>query len=250
MLYGVDPLCAGRRSMLENRMHLTPRLHAIMAQVPEGARLADIGTDHALIPAALLRRGKIISAIASDIRQGPLESAARTAQQFGLSDRISLRLGAGLCTIQPGEADVIVIAGMGGETIAQILDKDPWALDRTHVLLLQPMTAQPFLRQYLAAHGGCIEKESLCKESRRMYTVMTVRGGGQPRQKTLAECCVSEALLHDPMAEQYVNKLLERERKIIASLQSANHQKPEELKLRWENVQVLQQALLRIGKGG
>ena len=163
--------------MLDNRMHLTPRLRTIMAQVPFGARLADIGTDHALIPAALLRRGRIQTAIASDIRQGPLDSAARTARQFGLDGQISLRLGAGMCTIQPQEADTLVIAGMGGETIAQILEDDPWALDGEHLLLLQPMTAQPFLRQYLAAHGGIIEKESLCREGKRMYTVLTVRGG-------------------------------------------------------------------------
>ena len=82
--------------MQENRMHLTPRLRTIMQQVPEGARLADIGTDHALIPTALLRRGVIQSAIASDLREGPLDSAARTAKQFEVEHKLSLRLGGGL----------------------------------------------------------------------------------------------------------------------------------------------------------
>ena len=236
--------------MLDNRMHLTPRLRTIMAQVPFGARLADIGTDHALIPAVLLRRGRIQTAIASDIRQGPLDSAARTARQFGLDGQISLRLGAGMCTIQPQEADTLVIAGMGGETIAQILEDDPWALDGEHLLLLQPMTAQPFLRQYLAAHGGIIEKESLCREGKRMYTVLTVRGGGKTEQKSLSDCCISEALRQDPMAEQYVTRLLEREKKITVSLESAVHQKPEELALHRANAQVLQDAMCRIRKEG
>ncbi|MCD8356102.1 MAG: class I SAM-dependent methyltransferase [Clostridia bacterium] len=236
--------------MLENRMHLTPRLRTIMAQVPDGARLADIGTDHALIPAALLRRGKIKTAIASDIRQGPLDSAARTARQFGLENQISLRLGAGMCTIQPEEADTIVIAGMGGETIAQILEDDSWALDGNHLLLLQPMTAQPFLRQYLAAHGGAIEKESLCREGKRMYTVMTVRGGSQLQEKSLPECCISKALLSDPMAEVYLKRLLEREENITASLEKASNQKPEELALHRGNVQVLRDAMSQIGKEG
>ena len=123
--------------MQENRMHLTPRLRTIMQQVPEGARLADIGTDHALIPTALLRRGVIQSAIASDLREGPLDSAARTAKQFEVEHKLSLRLGGGLQTVKPDEADTIVIAGMGGETIAQILADDAWALDGTHLLLLQ-----------------------------------------------------------------------------------------------------------------
>lgn len=236
--------------MQDNRMHLTPRLRTIMQQVPDGARIADIGTDHALIPAALLRRGKIESAVASDIRQGPLESAARTAQQFGLSERISLRLGAGLRTVEPSDADTIIIAGMGGETIAQILEDDPWALSGEHLLLLQPMTAQPYLRQYLAAHGGTIEKETLCREGKRMYTVLTVRGGGEKVDKALSDCCISGALLRDPLAVEYLAKLLEREEKIAASLKTAKHQKPEELALHQANVRVLTDALHQIRKDG
>ncbi len=234
--------------MQENRMHLTPRLRTIMQQVPEGARLADIGTDHALIPTALLRRGVIQSAIASDLREGPLDSAARTAKQFEVEHKLSLRLGGGLQTVKPDEADTIVIAGMGGETIAQILGDDAWALDGAHLLLLQAMTAQPYLRQYLAAHGGVIQKESLCREGQRIYTVMTVVGGGKREQKKLSACCISDALLRDPMAEEYIHKLLHREQKIVHSLETAKHQKPEELHMHREMIAVLSQALHALGK--
>ena len=234
--------------MQENRMHLTPRLRTIMQQVPEGAKLADIGTDHALIPTALLRRGVIQQAIASDLREGPLDSAARTAKQFCVEDRLSLRLGGGMQTIKPEEADTIVIAGMGGETIAQILTDDPWALDGNHLLLLQAMTAQPYLRQYLAAHGGIIQKESLCREGQRIYTVMTVIGGGKPEQKSLAACCISDALLQDAMAADYMQKLLHREQNIAHSLETAKHQKSEELQMHKEMIAVLSQALQSLGK--
>lgn len=234
--------------MQENRMHLTPRLRTIMQQVPEGARLADIGTDHALIPTALLRRGVIQSAIASDLREGPLDSAARTAKQFEVEHKLSLRLGGGLQTVKPDEADTIVIAGMGGETIAQILADDAWALDGAHLLLLQAMTAQPYLRQYLAAHGGVIQKESLCREGQRIYTVMTVVGGGKRERKKLSACCISDALLRDPMAEEYIHKLLHREQKIAHSLETAEHQKPEELHMHREMIAVLSQALHALGK--
>ena len=234
--------------MQENRMHLTPRLRTIMQQVPEGARLADIGTDHALIPTALLRRGVIQSAIASDLREGPLDSAARTAKQFEVEHKLSLRLGGGLQTVKPDEADTIVIAGMGGETIAQILADDAWALDGAHLLLLQAMTAQPYLRQYLAAHGGVIQKESLCREGQRIYTVMTVVGGGKREQKKLSACCISDALLRDPMAEEYIHKLRHREQKIAHSLETAKHQKPEELHMHREMIAVLSQALHALGK--
>lgn len=229
-------------------MHLTARLRTIMEQVPQGAHLADIGTDHALIPAALLRRGKISSAIASDIRSGPLESAARTAKQFDLTDKISLRLGAGLEKVSPEEADTIIIAGMGGETIVQILTDDAWGLAGDHLLLLQPMTAKAELRQFLAAHGAVIEKEVLCEEGQRMYTVICARGGGNAVHKSLSSCCISDAMCSDPLAAKYIHKLLTREQKICLALEHAKQQKPEELQLHRENVQVLERALMQIEK--
>ena len=137
---------------------------------------------------------------------------------------------------------------MGGETIAQILADDAWALDGAHLLLLQAMTAQPYLRQYLAAHGGVIQKESLCREGQRIYTVMTVVGGGKREQKKLSACCISDALLRDPIAEEYIHKLLHREQKIAHSLETAKHQKPEELHMHREMIAVLSQALHALGK--
>lgn len=217
---------------MDERMHLTPRLRAIMDMVPQGARLADIGTDHALIPAALLRRNRISRAIASDLRRGPLESAERTLRQFGLYDeRVSLRLGAGLQTVKPDEADVIVIAGMGGETICEILEADSWAMDGSCLLLMQAMTGRAELRQYLSANGVMIEQERVCREGKRYYTVIAARGGAEKRELPLSECCVSSALLTDELAEEYISTRLAHERKIISALTSASKQKPEELEL-------------------
>lgn len=228
---------------MENRMHLTPRLRTILSLVPHGARLADIGTDHALIPVALLRRGVIEFAIASDIGQGPLESAARTARQFGISSGLSLRLGPGLRTVQPEETDTIVIAGMGGETMIEILREDPWALDGNYLLLLQPMTGQAELRQYLLGQGGRIEQEIVCREGKRMYTVMAVRGGSEPLDLPLTACCISEALCRDSQAKAYLAQRLAREEKICAALRDAAHQKPEEYRLHCGNAETLRRAL-------
>lgn len=231
---------------MEQRMHLTPRLRTIMEMVPQGVRLADIGTDHALLPVALLRREKIASAIASDIGQGPLESARRTARQFGYEDHVSLRLGPGLTTVQPKEADTIVIAGMGGETIIGILQHDPWVLDGEHLLLLQAMTGQAELRQYLAAQGGMIAQETICREGRRYYTILAVRGGGQLVEQSLAESVISKPLCDDPLAEEYLTVRLRKEREICAALESANKPRPEELKRCRGTIGVLEQALQRI----
>ena len=228
---------------MENRMHLTPRLRTILSLVPDGARLADIGTDHALIPVALLRRGVIASAIASDIGQGPLESAARTARKFGITSGLSLRLGPGLRTVQPDETDTIVIAGMGGETMIEILRTDPWALDGAHLLLLQAMTGQAELRQYLASRGGRIEQEIVCRERKRMYTVMAVRGGGTRLDLPLTACCLSDALCRDPQAGAYLRQRLAREEKICDALRGASHPKPEEYRLHCGYAATLRRAL-------
>ena len=107
-------------------MELSPRLDAIARQVPQGARLADIGTDHGYLPVWLLMRGTIERAIAADLREGPLGRARKTARQYGQSEKISFRLCDGLTDIDPDEVDVITIAGMGGETIATILEAAPW----------------------------------------------------------------------------------------------------------------------------
>ena len=96
-------------------MELTPRLRAIAEQVPQGARLADIGTDHGYLPVWLLLSGQIDRAIAADLREGPLKRAKETAARFGMGDRVDFRLCDGLSGIRPEEVDAAAIAGMGGE---------------------------------------------------------------------------------------------------------------------------------------
>ena len=119
-------------------IELTPRLLALAQQVPEGARFADVGTDHARLPVWLLEQGIIQHAIASDLREGPLEQARETARRHALTERLSFRLGDGLAPIRGEEVDVCAIAGMGGETIAAILSACPWAASAGHTFLLPP----------------------------------------------------------------------------------------------------------------
>ena len=102
-------------------IQLTPRLRAVANMVPAGARLADVGTDHAYLPACLLQEGVLQRAVVSDLRRGPLDRARATAERYSLTERMDFRLCDGLSGIDPDEVDAIVIAGMGGETIAAIL---------------------------------------------------------------------------------------------------------------------------------
>lgn len=157
-------------------MELTARLQSVADQVPQGAALADIGTDHAYLPVRLLLDGRIRSAIAADLRQGPLDRARETAALCGVSGRISFRLCDGLSAVREDETDTIAIAGMGGETIAAILAAAPWTR-RDKLLLLQPMTSFPDLRLWLQQNGYRIEKETISREGKRLYSCLTVRAG-------------------------------------------------------------------------
>ena len=120
-------------------LELTPRLQLLADWVRPGAKLADVGTDHAYLPVWLLLHHRVEHAIASDLRQGPLERARQTGRAWQVHD-LDLRLGDGLSGISPDEADTVVIAGMGGEHIAAILAAAPWTRDGCHTMLLQPMT--------------------------------------------------------------------------------------------------------------
>ena len=160
-------------------MELTPRLQAIAEQVAQGARLADVGTDHGYLPVWLLREGRIDSAIATDLREGPLNRSRETAQRFGVEAQVSFRLCDGLSAIRPEEADTVVIAGMGGETIISILEAAAWTKEGT-LLLLQPMTKFAELRLWVQKHGYQITEERIACEGERLYSILTVRGGKMP----------------------------------------------------------------------
>lgn len=157
-------------------MELTARLQTVADQVPQGAAFADIGTDHAYLPVWLLLHGRISHAIAADLREGPLNSARETVKQYGVLGQVSFRLCNGLADIAPEEVDTIAIAGMGGETIASILEAAPWTREGK-LLLLQPMTSFPDLRLWLQKNGYYIERETIAREGQRLYSCLAVRSG-------------------------------------------------------------------------
>lgn len=152
---------------------LDKRLAAVAAQVRQGSRVADIGTDHAYLPVTLVQQGHCPSAIAADIRSGPAARARQTVEEAGLGAQIAVRLGDGLAPVRPEEIDDIVIAGMGGETIASILQAAPWTQNAHYRLILQPMSKPEELRRFLLTHGFSILCEQPVEEPPRWYTVLT-----------------------------------------------------------------------------
>lgn len=199
-------------------MELTPRLQAIAEQVPQGAHMADVGTDHGYLPAWLLRGGRINSAIAADLRAGPLNHSKETAQRFGVAERISFRLCDGLSAIRPEEVDTVVIAGMGGETIISILEAAPWTKKETQ-LLLQPMTGFAELRLWLQENSYQITSECIACEGERLYIILTVKGGEMPPMSP-AELWVGRQN-GGPLRREYLALMQKKAEKALRGQQAA-----------------------------
>lgn len=197
-----------------------PRLRAIAALVPAGCGcLADIGTDHGYLPVSLLLEGRIARAVAADVGAPPLDHARRTARRYGVGEGLDFRLGDGLGVLRPGEADVIVIAGMGGDTITEILAAAPWSRAGP-LLLLQPMSRAEVLRAWLPANGYAVYREELARDKGRLYPILSVRGGEMPPASD-AQAWGGFLLKGDPMYGQYISERLLRLRRAAAGLAKA-----------------------------
>ncbi len=154
--------------------HLSLRLETIASLVPSGARVCDVGTDHALLPIYLKQSGSAKSVIATDLNKKPLENARRNIEESGVCD-LSLRLCDGLSAVMPSEADTIIVAGMGGEVITGILGSCEWIKSADITLILQPTTSAEILREYLLDNGFEIENETPVYDNKKLYSVMLVR---------------------------------------------------------------------------
>ena len=155
------------------------RLSLCADYVREGSRLADIGTDHGYLPIALCQSGKIPSAVACDVNPLPLRSAQENIARFGLSKKIQTRLSDGLKEVSPDEVDDVVIAGMGGELIRDILTAAPWVMDEAKHLVLQPMTRHDALVKWLVENGFAIEQQAAVLDDGKYYTVISAHFSGE-----------------------------------------------------------------------
>lgn len=201
---------------------LTPRLETIFHHVST-QNIADVGTDHAYIPIELARSGRIRRAIATDIHEGPLAIAAANVEKYGLQDKIELRLGGGLAPIRENEVEEIIIAGMGGEMIRQILQADEAKAKSAAQLILQPMNAQYELRQWLCANQFKIIKEDIATEGHKVYNIFLVTAGKMPIPRAEIFYHLPESLQNHPkFPALWAKKHREMIRIRTGLLQSAN----------------------------
>jgi tRNA (adenine22-N1)-methyltransferase len=218
--------------LLQKSIQLSPRLACLERWVSKNARLADVGTDHGYLPVDLLLKGLCQQAIATDIGTGPLQNAKKTAEKYGVQEKMTFVLSDGLQKISPADADTIVIAGMGGETILHILEEAPWVNAPQYTLLLQPMSKIETLRSFLAAQGYEIDQEQLIEEQRFLYHAMRVRGGGEKRETPLEPLFRygSRALWTSgsPLLNAYCDGVLQRLDRAILGLQKSRQPGAEE----------------------
>lgn len=157
-------------------MRLSKRIYKLAELVNDGSIVADIGTDHGYVPMLLLKEGKTPGVIMSDISQDSLSKARDTFMQTGLIYKTreeDFRVGDGLSVIDPGEVDEVIIAGLGGHTIAGILALDEGKARSFKRLILQPRKHSGSLRYYLCTHGWEIESENLAPEGKFACEIIT-----------------------------------------------------------------------------
>lgn len=188
---------------------LSRRLQAVADFVTEGSMVADIGTDHGFLPIYLVERGICPQAVAMDLRTGPLERAQEHIQAAGLENVIQVRLSDGMSGLGQGEADSVVIAGMGGLAVIHILEKAGEKLADMKELVLEPQSDLLKVRRYLRGHRMCIDREELVYEAGKFYSILHVDTEKQMQMPRSQVAGIWSILLDKLKEEARVQELLD-----------------------------------------
>ena len=216
-------------------MQLSNRLAALAAYVPKGSRVIDVGTDHAYIPIFLREQQIAISCVATDINKGPLEKAALNINAHGI-DHIRLFQTNGLVGLEEEEADVIMISGMGGFLIVDILKNTLPLVKRMKKLILQPQQDIDKVRECLHEIGFKIEDETFVKDDDKYYTVIAAVPGKEHYEKEedylYGRCLIAKK---DAVFKEWVNYKLAKQEGIYEAIR---HQETESACKRKEELEV------------
>ncbi|NLK21436.1 MAG: SAM-dependent methyltransferase [Epulopiscium sp.] len=200
-------------------MKLSKRLYAIASKVPKGSVIADIGTDHGYIPIYLFKEGIIEKAIATDINQGPLNKAAKNIKQHKCEKAIEIRLGNGLEKVNPKEADTLIIAGMGGMLIIDILNQNPRVVETTKRIILQPQLDQKELRKYLhRIHFKIIHEDIIWEENKYYWVIISEPGNEQYDDEMYYTFGKVPIENKNPILTKYIKEQLLKSQKVLEQL--------------------------------
>jgi len=223
---------------------LMNRLECIKSMISGCHTAADIGTDHGYVAEMLLKEGICEKVIATDLNKGPLDRAVKHLTAENLHNKCDFRLGSGLTVLKENEADAIIIAGMGGELIADIIETSKNIALQASQLILQPMTMGDKLRQYLKENGFKITDENIVKELHHYYFIIkAVPGNDEADDEIFYE--ISKIILEkkDPLMLEYLNKIIRVNENIISSIEKNNgkayNEKAEALKIKNKKIREL-----------
>lgn len=200
-------------------MELSVRLQAVADMVTEGTKVADVGTDHAYIPIYLVEHDKNPSAIAMDINRGPLKKAEENISSHNLENKIETRLSDGLKQLHLGEADSVVIAGMGGGLVVKIMEEGTLHKKYVKEWILQPQSEISKVRQYLNENEYCIVEENMVIDEGKFYPMMRVTEG-TIEEYTQEELCYGKCLLKEknPILKKFLEKEIDIKKEILEKL--------------------------------
>ena len=228
---------------------MTPRFSAIVSMVKKCKTVADIGTDHAYIPAYLLLKGIAENAVAMDINAGPLERAKATTEKYQVDDRCDLRLSDGLDELNDNEADTIIIAGMGGLLINEILLKNA-KRHKNALFILQPMTAEDEVRRFLEKNGFEIIDERLAREENKIYHVLAVRFGKMKAENELFYHLGKKLFENnDENLDFAIEKMINKYSVILKGLSEAQNEHTEKKNYAQKLIELLKKAKERNNNG-
>ena len=208
---------------MRTEVKLSKRLERIASFVQPGSRVADIGTDHGYVPIWLVQKGVCPSALAMDVRKGPLERAEEHVEEVGLSGKIELRLSDGLAKLKAGEADTVVIAGMGGKLTCRILEQgrhvwENWSEGKER-LILSPQSEQDEVRHFLEKQGFSILREAMLTDEGKYYIVIeAARGTMRPGREQDYRFGADLIRKKDPVLLAYLEKEEKMTRQVLAGL--------------------------------
>ena len=205
-------------------MQLSIRLSAIAKCVPQGSRVIDVGTDHAYIPIYLSERGIVKSCLATDINKGPLEKARKNLAMHKISN-VHLKQTNGLEGISCDAGDVIMISGMGGYLIIDILERGKELVKSVNKLILQPQQDIDEVRRYLHSIGFKIEDEDFVQDEEKYYTIIVAVPGQECYEKayeyTYGKCLIEKKI---PLFKTWITEKRNKQEGIYSALEIQNSQ--------------------------
>lgn len=197
--------------------HLSKRLASVAAFVEDGARLADIGSDHAYLPANLVLTGRIDYAVAGEVVRGPYDNMVNEINHYGLAKYVHPRLADGLAAVHDDDRiDTVTIAGMGGSLISQILENGQDQLKTVTRMVLQANVGAVRVREWLANHGWAIRDERILEEAGHIYQIIEAGRAKQPVHYSDQALLFGPVLLKDPNNPAFV-AMWQAEAKRLAS---------------------------------